>query len=64
MPGTAVLAEVRARHPRIPVLLASGLGDVTLGLADGFLQKPFTPNGLLTRVREMLDARAVSGDVI
>jgi len=73
MPGLSGgdLAErFRKAHPETTVLFMSGYAEdaiirrVVAARGAVFLQKPFTPNGLLTRVREMLDARAVSGDVI
>ncbi len=53
--------------PSLPVLFMSGYtGEdvVQRGLLDAgapFEQKPFCPEGLARKVREMLDARAVSG---
>ncbi len=64
MPGTGgrVLAGLlRQRYPRMHVLYISGYTDdavVRSGLgtaADAFLQKPFTPEALARKVRELLD---------
>jgi two-component system cell cycle sensor histidine kinase/response regulator CckA len=63
MPGIngRVLSErVRALHPGLAVLYMSGYTDdmvVHAGIVPGqanFIQKPFTPEGLLTRVRSAL----------
>jgi DNA-binding response OmpR family regulator len=65
MPGTGgreLAGLLRQRYPRMRVLYISGYtddADVRSGLgtaADAFLQKPFTPEALARRVRELLDA--------
>ena len=62
--GGRELGQRLARmHPELPVLYMSGYtGDdvIQRGLLDPgapFQQKPFTPEGLARKVREMLDAR-------
>jgi len=57
--GLELLAAVRERAPQAKHLLMSAfLADATEPLppaADGFLAKPFSPDGLARRVRETLD---------
>ena len=66
MPGTSgreLARRITARHPKTRVLYMSGYTDNVLaqggvleaGLA--FLQKPFTPNALVQKVRDVLDSR-------
>ncbi|GMU58874.1 MAG: hypothetical protein AMXMBFR34_06370 [Myxococcaceae bacterium] len=66
MDGHTLARKLRERHPALKVLLMSGYApdesvahDVTSG-AVPFLSKPFTPDGLARRVRELLDAPAQS----
>jgi PAS domain S-box-containing protein len=62
MGGRDLVNELQRTHPHIPVLFASGYtndaivrhGMLEPGLA--FIQKPFTPEGLLRKVRELIDA--------
>jgi CheY-like chemotaxis protein len=62
MSGRELVAEIHAVRPEIRVLYASGYTDdaiVRHGMLDpglAFLQKPFTPDSLLKKVREVLDA--------
>jgi PAS domain S-box-containing protein len=65
MPGSSgpdVVEHVRRRHAGARALLMSGYTDhpaLLRGAIDssvGFLQKPFTPDALARRVREILDA--------
>jgi CheY-like chemotaxis protein len=55
MDGRELAAELAKRHPRLPVVLISG---VYLGggpdLPGPVLPKPFTPMALASRVREVL----------
>ncbi|HXH24316.1 MAG TPA: response regulator, partial [Vicinamibacterales bacterium] len=59
--GRAVAEQVRALRPGIKVLFLSGYtaeAVVQRGLLDAdtpFLEKPFTPAGLASKVREVLD---------
>jgi PAS domain S-box-containing protein len=58
--GPELRERVLALHPETPVLFVSGYADRDLRLVaegDGvaFLQKPFTPDALLRRVRQILD---------
>jgi len=62
--GPALAEEMRRRYPDLKVLYVSGYAKDALmqrgGLEPGieFLPKPFTAEGLLGRVRSILDARA------
>jgi CheY-like chemotaxis protein len=61
MDGLALAARVRERHPSIPILLVSGHGADVLAAHRverkdlPFLGKPYTPEALAERVRELLD---------
>jgi CheY-like chemotaxis protein len=61
MGGRLVAEQVKALHPEVRVLFMSGYTDdavVRHGiLVEGvhFLQKPFSPNALVTKVRTVLD---------
>ena len=61
--GRELVERVLAERPGLPVLLMSGYTDDVIlrhgarGLGAGFLEKPFTPNGLVERVREVLEGR-------
>jgi PAS domain S-box-containing protein len=67
MGGRALAGEIRGLLPDAPVLYMSGYTTeraIRDGVAaDGiaFLQKPFTPDALVRKVREVLDARRNSG---
>jgi PAS domain S-box-containing protein len=61
MSGHELAQQLAALHPRTSVLLMSGYnreavtgGGITRSSA-GFLQKPFTPKSLASKVREVLD---------
>ena len=62
--GKEAFDEIKAVKRDVRVLFMSGYaGDVILdkGLADGtidFLAKPVSPEGLLTKVRQVLDRKA------
>jgi PAS domain S-box-containing protein len=69
MPGMSGgrLGELLAReHPTIPVLYTSGFANddmIRRGLLEAsrpFLQKPFGPNELARKIREVLDVKPVS----
>ncbi len=61
--GRDVAARLLALHPHIKILLISGYTDDVAfrqGLTDGqtaFLQKPFSPQSLSRKVRELLDTK-------
>ena len=63
MDGMALLQQVRARDPELPVLLVTAHGDVAqaveamrLGAYD-FIEKPFDPERLLASLRRALEKR-------
>lgn len=60
MDGIQVLERLRAEHPRLPVVVVSGHGNIDtavratkLGAAD-FIEKPFTIDGLLAAIARAL----------
>jgi FixJ family two-component response regulator len=61
MGGRKLAETLLAQHPELRVLFMSGYTDdavVRHGVLQAntnFLQKPFTPNSLAKRVREVLD---------
>ena len=62
MNGFELGERLAEKNPELPVLYISGYRDSPVGSPPGqpakaFLNKPFTPNTLLTKVREVLDAR-------
>jgi|GEM_PF-1523729 len=65
--GEAIVIELRERRPELPVLLTSGYSEEVLGRSkEAFaglelLQKPYTADELLKRVRSLLDAGKTSG---
>jgi PAS domain S-box-containing protein len=60
MPGASgrdLARRMRERHPGLKVLFVSGYADeAPPETSASFLQKPFTPEGLVQRVREILGA--------
>ncbi len=65
MRGDQVAREVRARAPQVAIILMSGDSVGTDirnvcgagGVADNFIEKPFTPNQLLNIIQQALDHR-------
>lgn len=63
MGGLGLLAQVQARDPELPVILLTGHGDVPMAvqaMRDGaydFLEKPFSPESLLSSLRRAQDKR-------
>jgi two-component system, cell cycle sensor histidine kinase and response regulator CckA len=59
--GPALFRQLCEKRPSLRVLYMSGHADETLvdgaalGADDGFLQKPFLPDGLVRKVRAVLD---------
>jgi CheY-like chemotaxis protein len=63
MTGTELAARFVKLVPNAPVLYISGYaGDAPPGAAGQVLQKPFTNEELLERVRRLLDAAGQAGD--
>jgi DNA-binding response OmpR family regulator len=68
MSGPNVIREIRSARPEIRVLYISGYTDeaiVHYGILESgaaFLQKPFLPDVLGRRVREVLDAQQSQAD--
>jgi CheY-like chemotaxis protein len=64
MSGPKLAMQLAPLHPEMRILYMSGYTDQSIihhGILDGgvaLLQKPITPDSLLRRVREMLDAPA------
>jgi two-component system cell cycle sensor histidine kinase/response regulator CckA len=62
MSGKTLAAEIAGIRPDVKILFASGYPDETLfnqGILDAgiaFLRKPFTPDSLTRKVREVLDS--------
>ena len=62
--GKEAAAQVRGVHPKAPVLYMSGYTDEAIGhhgvleMTEHFLQKPFTTEVLLNKVRQLLDTGA------
>ncbi len=60
-----LVARLKKSRPNLKVLYISGYSEETVGLSgiepggSNFMQKPFTPEALRTRVREMLGHRRV-----
>jgi nitrogen-specific signal transduction histidine kinase/CheY-like chemotaxis protein len=63
MSGRELVEQWRERHPETRALFMSGYTDATaprqggLGSDAAFIQKPFAPNALARKVREVLDER-------
>ena len=57
--GPDLARRIRVKHPHLPVIFMSGFtGHSAIADTDGapFLQKPFTPDGLVQTVRAVLEA--------
>jgi signal transduction histidine kinase len=67
MNGVDLMHALRRLEPRLLVLLSSGYHESELGhIVDeakgiGFLQKPYTQQGLVTRVQRLFEAAEVGG---
>ena len=70
MDGLQLLAEIRARESRLPVLLMTAFGDVDRAVAAmrggacDFMLKPFEPKALLAQIARYATAPAAEGMVI
>ena len=65
MDGFELATQLAEKNAEVKILFMSGYRDNPIGSVDGkpkrpFLHKPFTPDVLLSKVRETLDARSVS----
>jgi len=62
MSGAALADRLRARHPGMAMLFMSGYAGYAADSIPrdrarvGFLQKPFAPDAVARRVRDLLDA--------
>ncbi|HJV50635.1 MAG TPA: sigma-54 dependent transcriptional regulator [Noviherbaspirillum sp.] len=69
MDGMALLKEIQAIAPDLPVVLITGHGDVSLAVqamkhgAHDFIEKPFSPDYLVEVVRRALDKRRLTLEV-
>ena len=61
MGGMELTEKFNAEFPGVPVLFMSGYSDQIMlhwNTLGAYIQKPFTPSGLLTQVRQLLDRTA------
>ncbi|MCO7635793.1 sigma-54 dependent transcriptional regulator [Pseudomonas sp. S 311-6] len=69
MDGMALLRQLRAQDPELPVILMTGHGDVALAVqamkdgAHDFIEKPFSPDYLVELVRRAQEHRRLSLEV-
>ena len=62
MGGRALMTELSRRQPHVPILLMSGYtrdslsGNSELAASGAFIEKPFTPEKLLKKVNDVLEA--------
>lgn len=70
MDGLELLAEIRSRQPRLPVLLMTAFGDVDRAVAAmrggacDFMLKPFEPRALLEQIARYATAPSAEGIVV
>jgi DNA-binding NtrC family response regulator len=62
--GTELAHQIKTRHPRVPVILISGLNDIPVNAesADAFISKVEGPDRLCKQVAAVLDG--VSSNVV
>lgn len=67
MNGVELAQHVKARHPRLPVVLISGVNDIPVGAntADAFVSKVEGPDILCQRIAEILQGEktTVAADI-
>lgn len=60
--GVEAIVEIRKIRPDVRILLFSGYSEADVagrfrgGEVDGFLQKPYEPDALVRKLRELLEA--------
>jgi putative nucleotidyltransferase with HDIG domain len=63
MTGLELLKEVRARHPHLAFVMATGVNDINIGIqamkegADDYVLKPFQLNAVVPTVERALDKK-------
>lgn len=68
MSGMALLNRLRTEHPSLPVIMITGHGDIDMAVramklgARDFITKPFSAQGLLDRIQEVLSQATRSAD--
>lgn len=68
MSGMALLSRLRTEHPSLPVIMITGHGDIDMAVramklgARDFITKPFSAQGLLDRIQEVLSQATRSAD--
>jgi len=61
--GKEASNQMKSVHPDIKTIFVSGYarnifdGDIPFDESTIFIHKPYSPNGLLTRTRELLDKK-------
>jgi CheY-like chemotaxis protein len=70
MGGRALATELARTRPNIPILLMSGYtrdslsGNTELGASGAFIEKPFTPEKLLRKVGDVLEAARANKETL
>jgi len=61
MTGAQLTAAIRSRWPRVPVILATGYGELPAGVQPSYrLRKPFSPEELAAALADAMEAAAAS----
>ncbi len=69
MDGLSLLGELKARERRLPVVLITGHGDISMAVgamragAYDFIEKPFSPERLVEVARRALEQRRLAREV-